>query len=241
LIAEAEERMRREIAEVLHSRVQNRLLMVWYRLEEVQQLLDSDSSGAHQLVAEIRDQVDEIREQDVRELSHRLHPSIIRAGLVAALESLADETPRLDVQLIVDEAIRAFDDPADSALPDVVRLTGYRVAEEALGNAVRHAQATLVTIRLSTNAGELELEITDNGRGFDQQHVRPGLGLGSMAARVGRVGGSWELHSIPGRGTRVRVILPYSVEQVQHSLSGQVALGQESSADAERGLVAWNA
>src|SRR5207248_447774 len=72
MITEAEERLRRNIAEVLHSRVQNRLLMVWYRLEDMARLIDDDPAAARAGLDEIRTQVDEIREHDVRELSHRL-------------------------------------------------------------------------------------------------------------------------------------------------------------------------
>ena len=61
MITQAEERLRRELAEVLHSRVQNRLLMVWYRLEECQDLLERDPTAAGRLIAEVREQLDEIR------------------------------------------------------------------------------------------------------------------------------------------------------------------------------------
>jgi signal transduction histidine kinase len=229
MITEAEERLRREIAEVLHSRVQNRLLMIWYRLEEAQALLGSDPEGARQLLAEIRDQLESIREQDVRELSHRLHPSIIRAGLLPALETLADEMAPLEVRVQADTAFQHLDDGAHNQIPETVRLTAYRVVEEALGNAVKHGAATRVEISLRGTGGGLQMEIVDNGRGFEQARVSLGLGLGSMAARVGRVGGTLTIDSAPDHGTRIRVQLPYSVEQVQDSLSAQAVFGQEGS------------
>jgi signal transduction histidine kinase len=234
-IAEAEERLRREIAEVLHSRVQNRLLMIWYRLGEAQEVLDASPADARRLLGEIRDQVDDIREQDVRELSHRLHPSIIRAGLLPALETLAEETPGLDVRVAADGAVTVLDDPANNHLPDAVRLTAYRVVEEALGNTVKHAAATRVDVSLHDSDRGLLLEVVDNGRGFDPRQTQAGLGLGSMAARVGRVGGTWSIESAPGQGTRVSAVLPYSVEQVQDSVGGQVPLGEEHRTDAGSG------
>jgi signal transduction histidine kinase len=230
LITEAEERLRREIAEVLHSRVQNRLLIIWYRLGDVQDLLDSTTGNARGVVSEIREQIDDIREQDVRELSHRLHPSIIRAGLLTALESLAEETQTLQVTVQADAAVQALDEA--SGVSDVVRLTAYRVVEEALGNAMKHAAATRVDVTLHVGEDGLQLEVLDNGRGFDPQQVRPGLGLGSIAARVGRIGGRWTIQSAPGAGTRLSVVLPCSIEQVQHSLSSQAAFGQEGGPDA---------
>ncbi len=207
MITEAEERLRRDIAEVLHSRVQNRLLVIWYRLEEAQRLIDADAPAARQLLTEIRQQLESIREQDVRELSHRLHPSIIRAGLLPALDTLAEEMSPLAVHVEADEEVQHLDDPADNHIPEVVRLTAYRVVEESLGNAVKHGAATYVDVNVQRRDG-LQVEIVDNGRGFDQTRVQPGLGLGSIAARVGRVGGTWTIGSEPGAGTRVVVMLP---------------------------------
>src|SRR5262249_35849738 len=76
LIAAAEERLRRQIAELLHSRVQNRLLLAWYRLEDCRALLEDHPAGA--LLDEVSRQLYQLREHDVREVSHLLHPSIIQ-------------------------------------------------------------------------------------------------------------------------------------------------------------------
>jgi signal transduction histidine kinase len=232
LITQAEERLRRELAEVLHSRVQNRLLMVWYRLEEAQELLESDPPAAARLLGEIRQQVDDIREQDVRELSHRLHPSIIRAGLLPALETLAEEVPRLAVEIHATDAVQSLDDMANNGIPEEVRLTAYRVVEESLGNVVKHAEASRVDIDLDVSSEGLSLQIRDDGRGFDEHLARPGLGLGSIAARVGRIGGRWSIHSKGGQGTCVSVALPLSVQQVQDGLRTQVFFGQEHGSEA---------
>jgi signal transduction histidine kinase len=236
LITEAEERLRRDIAEVLHSRVQNRLLIIWYRLEDAQELLQTDSASASQLLGEIREQVDDIREQDVRELSHRLHPSIIRAGLLPALEALADEPPRVEVQIHADAAVRALDESSGEGFPEVMRLTAYRVVEEALGNVVRHAEASHVDVNLRVDAAALRIDVLDNGRGFEPRTLRPGLGLGSIAAHVGRSAGRWSISSVPGQGTVVTVVLPLSVEQVQDGLGTQPALRQESGPQSDSGL-----
>jgi len=234
LITAGEERVRREIAELLHSRVQNRLLMAWYRAEDVQDVLTSDPAQASQILADLRAQLDTIREQDVRELSHRLHPSIIRTGLAPALERLTDDFgSRLATSLHVDPAVAALDDPLANEIPDVVRLSAYRVVEEALGNIARHADASLAEITLSVADAALQLSVHDDGRGFDTQQVRAGLGLGTISAHVGRVGGTWQVDSAPGQGTTLRVSLPLvvAVEDAQDGLGGQVALGQEPGAD----------
>jgi signal transduction histidine kinase len=212
MITEAEERLRRELAEVLHSRVQNRLLMVWYRLEECQDLIGRDPTAAARLIAEVRDQLDEIREKDVRELSHRLHPSIIRAGLLPALETLAEEMPRLDVAIVPDADVEALDHSSHNDISETVRLTAYRVVEEALGNVAKHAQTTHVEVALHIVDGNLAIRVRDKGRGFDPQSLHLGLGLGSIAARVERMSGRWTISSSVGQGTTLSVLLPCGVE-----------------------------
>jgi signal transduction histidine kinase len=212
MITEAEERLRRELAEVLHRRVQNRLLMVWYRLEECQDLLERDPVAAGRLVAEVRDQLDEIREKDVRDLSHRLHPSIIRAGLLPALETLAEEMPRLDVAIVPDADVEALDHSSHNGISETVRLTAYRVVEEALGNVAKHAQTTHVEVALHMVDGSLAIGVRDEGRGFDPQTLHAGLGLGSIAARVERMHGHWTITSSVGQGTNLSVLLPCGVE-----------------------------
>lgn len=230
MITEAEERMRRELAEVLHSRVQNRLLSIWYRLEEIQDQLESDSVSAKADLGHVRDQLDDIREHDVRELSHRLHPSIIRAGLLPALEVLAEETPKVRVELRASADVEELDDALHNGIPETIRLTVYRVVEEALGNVVKHANAQRATVELRLVDGGLQVEVIDDGMGFDV--VRPGLGLSSMAARVGRVGGTWSIRSAPGHGATVSAVLPCSVEQLQDGLRTEAAFGQEHGAEA---------
>jgi signal transduction histidine kinase len=234
LITAGEERVRREIAELLHSRVQNRLLLAWYRAEDCQLALATDPAQAAQILTELRDQLDAIREQDVRELSHRLHPSIIRTGLAPALERLSDDfAGRLDIVLHVDDAVAALDDPGRNQIPDAVRLSAYRAVEEALGNIARHADARRAEVRLALCEDQLEVTVRDDGRGFDPQQVQAGLGLGTISAHVGRVGGTWTIASAPAAGTTLRVLLPLIalVEESQDGLGSQVALGQKDGAD----------
>jgi two-component system sensor histidine kinase UhpB len=94
-------------------------------------------------------------------------------------------------------------------IPERVELTLYRVAEEALVNAVRHAQADAVAISLAEVDGELVLEVADDGQGFDfRQSLAQGLGLLWLCERVRALGGRADVDSAPGRGTRVKVSVP---------------------------------
>ena len=212
LITAAEEHQRREIAELLHGRVQTSLLVAWHRLGLCESMLDHDPSSARLMIGEVRQQVDHIREREIRQASHLLHPSIIRVGLMPAVRSLAERFQEsFETDIEVDNGLTAIDHPAENRIPEDLRLAVYRVLEEALNNIYRHAGAKRVTILLRATADrEIHLTIRDDGRGFDPARLRPGLGLSSIEDRVGQAGGVWKISSRAGAGTTLTITLPLS-------------------------------
>lgn len=210
LLTDREEHLRKEIAEMLHGRVQTRLLMSWHHLGQALNLWESHPEQAKTLVADSREEVDRVREEDVRQVSHLLHPSIIEVGLLPAVESLAGRFGgQVRVSLQADEALQRLDTPADSRIPESIRLAVYRVLEEALNNSCLHGQAAKVDVSLSLDPeGRLCLWVRDDGRGFDPDQMKPGLGLRSLAARVGEMGGDWAFSGRPGQGAELTVRLP---------------------------------
>ena len=141
----------------------------------------------------------------VRNLSHELHPSVLEpTGLEATLRRLCDDVERHhQVQLTLTTAgdLRALK-------PDVA-LCLFRVAQEALGNIVRHAGATTVEVGLTVTPGRVALNVTDNGVGFvTTDCTGHGLGLRSMDERVRLAKGTFIAISAPGRGTSVVVQIP---------------------------------
>jgi signal transduction histidine kinase len=84
----------------------------------------------------------------------------------------------------------------------------YRVAQEALNNALRHSGADDVAVSLMARRGRVILEVTDDGKGFGTQTPPGGLGLPSMRERAASVGGSLTIRSAPGEGTMVRLSVP---------------------------------
>ena len=143
---------------------------------------------------------------EVRGLSHRVHPRVLDdLGLVAALEALARQTREaagVDVRLSADVRTPP---PAPAA------ATLYRVAQEALRNAFRHAAPSTVRLDLAADAGAASLTVTDDGRGFDvaaAESARRGLGLFGMRERVALVGGHLRIASQPGFGTEVHAEVP---------------------------------
>ncbi len=143
---------------------------------------------------------------EVRTLSHSIYPRVLDdLGLRAALDWLARrtrETSGMDVH-VVTRGSDGISPTAASAL--------YRVAQEALLNAVRHSAATAVELRLDTDQWYGTLEVEDNGVGFYPAHAeaqRPGMGIFSMRERVALVNGVFDIDSMPGRGCCVRVTVP---------------------------------
>jgi signal transduction histidine kinase len=93
------------------------------------------------------------------------------------------------------------------SLPAKVQIALYRIAQEALNNAAKHAEASQVDVRFQCDAGQAELSIHDDGRGFDVENIPAGrLGLGIMPERAASIGAKLQIESEPGRGTQVSVV-----------------------------------
>jgi signal transduction histidine kinase len=123
-------------------------------------------------------------------------------GLVPALQWQArDATRRTGLRVDVD-APEATDD-----LPEEHKTCIYRIVQESLNNAQRHAQARAIHVTLENAAGGVVVSVRDDGSGFDTRMTR-GLGLLGMEERVRHLGGSFAVESQPGRGTSIRASLP---------------------------------
>ncbi|MGH3122849.1 MAG: sensor histidine kinase, partial [Streptosporangiaceae bacterium] len=137
-------------------------------------------------------------------------PVLDDLGLAASLESLGHSFPTLDVR--IDAAPLSMAEHAETAV--------YRTAQEALQNAAKHASARSIRVRLHRQKDRVVLEVTDDGSGFDPAAapiVAPaagtpgptGFGLSGMRERAELLGGRLELTSAAGRGTTVRLSIPY--------------------------------
>ena len=166
---------------------------------------ESSSPALDARIATLRELAAEALEE-VRSLSHTMHPRVLDdLGLTAALEWIARQTREqesFDVEVFAEEGA-----PIPAPLASVL----YRIAQEALRNAARHAGAERVEILLHRTPTSATLEVADDGRGFDVHRAeerRPGMGLFSMRERVGLVNGLLLVESKPGRGTRVVATVP---------------------------------
>jgi signal transduction histidine kinase len=145
--------------------------------------------------------------EDVHAMSYRLHPSVLDdLGLVEALKAECDRVARqgaLRVEVDVSGGV-------PGALSAETSLCLFRVLQEALSNATRHARASAVTVLLSPSGKGLQLAVSDNGGGFDQAQPREhtSLGLASMRERVRLLQGHFAIASTRGRGTTVVAWVP---------------------------------
>lgn len=144
--------------------------------------------------------------QGLYRLVHDLRPAQLDGlGLVPALQFLTEQDSRsqqLDVHLDIQGTVRRLDPVVETVL--------FRVAQEALANVNRHAQTKHAVVSLNYQAQEISLSITDSGIGFDPaQSFSPprGWGLAGMRERVEAVGGQLHIHSQPGEGTKVEVVV----------------------------------
>jgi signal transduction histidine kinase len=141
----------------------------------------------------------------LRHLSHELHPAVLQeAGLPHALSAYCDEFTKvrgIPVSCELDESLEELSRGA--------ALCIYRVAQEALGNVAKHANAKRVQVRLSRSDGNVTLTIADDGIGFVPNARSGGLGLINMRERVHQLNGTFEFDSKPGLGTTVRAIVPF--------------------------------
>ena len=210
-IVTAQEETRKAIAERLHGPVQTRLYMLSLRLGEVREMFDTSPQQAQAALTQAAADLDHLAESEIREVSHQLHPSIIGVGLSAGMRSLRDRYERwVEMSLDIARDVVEREPPGCSTIPFNVRLGLYRVTDEALANVIRHSGATRADVRLwlSDHVGTLCLEVQDDGRGFELDGLRHGLGTVTMEDYLGALGGSLELETAPGKGTRVTATVP---------------------------------
>jgi signal transduction histidine kinase len=194
----AQELERGRIARELHDDISQQVAVLSVELDVLrssQQQVDNADRLSHLL-----DRANDIS-TSVHEMSHQLHPGRLQLiGLVGAIESLQRDFSRADLSV----AFSYRDVPP--VIDDDVGLSLFRVAQEALRNAVKHSNARHIWVALAGEPPGLELTITDDGKGFDVEHVSSdGIGLMSMKERLESVGGVLEIQSTPGSGTCLRI------------------------------------
>jgi signal transduction histidine kinase len=203
----AGDRERAAVAKELHDSIAQHIAALLLQLSVAAREAPEPELAARLYAA--RESAEAILEE-VRHLSHVVHPALLDAlGLEAALRKLARDASHgtgIDIDVDVKNGPKR--------LPTAVEGALYRVAEEAVRNAIRHADARRVQITLFAERPSVTLEVHDDGRGFDLAAAdrRPtGAGLLSMRERIALIDGSLAIKTAPGGGTTVAATVPLDI------------------------------
>jgi len=205
----------KRIAYAVHDEAGQLLVAVHLALGEVAPELP-DSQKAK--FAQIKELLTEVEKQ-LRRYSHELRPTILDdLGWIPAIRFLAEGiSKRADLPIHIDASV-------SERLPGTVETTLYRIVQEALTNAVKHAKASNVWIRAWKENFALCCSIRDNGGGFDSNLVdairnRKGLGLIAMRERLSAIGGTLRIQSSKGNGTELSIRIPLEVDHANSNRS----------------------
>jgi signal transduction histidine kinase len=200
-LLKAQETERSRIAGELHDDICQRMLLLTIELETLGRANRYEGPAADALT------VAKDIAKSLHELSHRLHPTRLRMiGLTSAIDHLCADLSRTGI------AIRYTHDNVPATLPPEVMLCLFRVVQEALQNAIKHSKASEVLVQMGYGPDGLSLTVVDNGVGFDVDDAwGNGVGLVSMVERLDAIGGSVDVRSSPGTGTRVSATVPAEV------------------------------
>jgi signal transduction histidine kinase len=191
---EARKRLERNI----HDGAQQQLVALMVRLNLAERLAATESPRVAEMMAQLKGDTQDALET-LRDLARGIYPPMLASnGLVAALEGHARKV-QVPVEVEAVEVGR-YDEETEAAV--------YFCCLEALQNVVKSAQASRVCVRLQGGPGSLVFEVEDDGQGFDLSSVQRGAGLQNMIDRVEALGGTLEMASAPGHGTRVSGTLP---------------------------------
>ena len=207
---DAQEEERARIARDLHDEVNQSLTGVLLRLEAMREKAPTELAAE---LAEVRTLANQAL-QELLTLARQLRPTALDdLGLKAAL---AGHVAAVGRQSGIETSFESAGDIA--SVPQDVQVVTYRVAQEALSNAVRHSGAAHLSVRLEREDGSVELSVADDGRGFTFDQASRGLGLAGMRERALLVNGELQVESRPQVGTSVRLLVPIaSIDDVRRS------------------------
>jgi signal transduction histidine kinase len=195
------EEERRRLRRDLHDGLGPALASLTFKVDAARNLLAQDSARADRLLAEVRQQAQEAI-TDIRRLVYNLRPPALdEFGLLSVLREQVAHYQHQGLEV-------AFEAPPTlPPLPAAVEVATYRIAQEALTNVARHAQAQHCFLRLAIDAETVQLTISDDGQGIPAGH-RIGVGLHTMHERASELGGSCTITPRPSGGTAIQVWLP---------------------------------
>ena len=220
---EVQEEARKKLARDLHDGPTQSVAAMAMRLNLTRRMLEKDPQGASDELARIEDMARRTS-KEIRHMLFTLRPLVLESqGLVAALKAMADKTKETYQQSVIVQVEEKLLPELEMGKQSVI----FFIAEEAVNNSRKHAQAPHIWVNLkSLGQGIVLLEIIDDGTGFDVEAVnraydkRGSLGMINLRERTELVNGLLSIQSKPGQGTRVQVYIPLteeSADRLHHS------------------------
>jgi signal transduction histidine kinase len=202
-MVEWSEQERRRLAGEIHDGISQRIVSLFFHLSAAADAIPGAPDVAAEQVARAQELAAAALDETRSAIAGLRPPVLDDLGLAASLESLGHSFPNLDVQV----------DAAELSMAEHAETAVYRTAQEALQNVAKHAEASSVRVRLFRHGSRAVLEVADDGTGFDADAPGSpgptGLGLSGMRERAELLGGRLDLSTAPGRGTTVRLTIPF--------------------------------
>jgi signal transduction histidine kinase len=215
-ILDAQENERKLVAQEIHDSIGGSLAAIKFALEEKLESMGQNPSPDGISLEKIISHVDEAISES-RRISVNLRPSLLDdLGLLATLSWFCREFGKLYPDLEIEQQL----DVAEDEIPEMLKVVIYRVLQEAMNNVAKHSDAKRVQLKLIKRRDRIELDVADNGRGFDPEEkfsetsTVGGFGLQSMRDRTMLCDGKFEIASKKGKGTTVHISLPCDAESV---------------------------
>lgn len=200
---------RTRIAQELHDTLEQGLVGIALQLDNVADVVSDDVGLAQEHLESARRLVEHSQAETRRSVWDLRSQTLEQGGLPAALQSVAAEMSRS-----ANVPIEVVSHGKPLWLPVLIENNLFRIGQEALTNALKHARAGRISVRLDRQPEAVSLEIQDDGTGFDvEQPTRDGhhFGLQGIRERVKRLGGTLSIESAPNRGTQIRVRVPLNL------------------------------
>jgi len=220
LILQAQEEERRRLARELHDESSQNLTALLIHTEILNQTLQSSPGTAitEELRAQLHGSLQYLAQltqgtlENIRTLALQLRPGVLDdLGLQAAFRWLAEDS-RQRLHLPVELKMEGVGHISSELYPpELYETTLFRIAQECLTNAARHAHAQKVAISLRYDRQSIHLQVRDDGRGYDPSRQGAGLGILGMRERAALLEGKITIQSEPGQGTNIEVTLPMSI------------------------------
>jgi signal transduction histidine kinase len=199
-IVNAEETGRRRLERDIHDGVQQELVALLAKIRRARNQLGRDPVAIGVLLEELQEET-KLALKDLRDFAQGIHPTVLSdRGLAEAIEDRVSRMPA-SVSLEVAEHVR------NARFNQAVEGAAYFTICEGLANAMKHASAGRLVVRLDSDGNDLVVEVTDDGAGFEMRGVTRS-GLSGLEDRIEALGGRFNVTSAPGRGTQLHATLP---------------------------------